>query len=82
MEVRVQKWGNSLALRIPSAFASEMGLAPGSPVTISLDDGKLVVLPVSSSAAAYPLADLLSRVTPDNLHREIPSGARLGKETW
>jgi antitoxin component of MazEF toxin-antitoxin module len=36
MESRVQKWGNSLALRIPKAFVDEMGLENNSSVKMML----------------------------------------------
>ena len=47
MKTRVQKWGNSLALRIPKSFASEVGLKSESPVEVSMEDGKLVIAPVA-----------------------------------
>ena len=36
METRVQKWGNSLALRIPKPLAIQIGLEPNSSVELSL----------------------------------------------
>ena len=36
METRVQKWGNSLALRIPKLFTSQIGLEPNSLVELSV----------------------------------------------
>ena len=47
MRTRVQKWGNSLALRIPKAFATEVGLQRETSVEVSLSDGKLVITPVT-----------------------------------
>ncbi len=47
MKTRVQKWGNSLALRIPKSFANEVGLQRETSVEVSLADGKLVITPVS-----------------------------------
>ena len=40
MRVRVQKWGNSLALRIPKSFASETALASGAEVDLTIEDGR------------------------------------------
>jgi antitoxin MazE len=80
MKARVQKWGNSLALRIPRAFAAEAGLHNESPVEISLVEGKLVVAVV---AAPQPtLEQLLSQVTAENLHRETDTGPAVGSEAW
>ncbi|MEK7353303.1 MAG: AbrB/MazE/SpoVT family DNA-binding domain-containing protein, partial [Chloroflexota bacterium] len=47
MRSRVQKWGNSLALRIPKSFADEAGIQKETPVELSLADGKLVITPVT-----------------------------------
>lgn len=80
METRVQKWGNSLAVRIPKPIAAQLGLANHSSVKFSLRGTELVITP-----AKHPdlkLADLLAGVTEDNLHGEIDTGASVGKETW
>lgn len=79
METRVQKWGNSLALRIPKPFANEIGLTDDSPVELSVKDGTLVIAPVNRLAS---LRDLLALVTPDNLHREADTGPAVGGEAW
>ena len=79
MKARVQKWGNSLALRIPRAFAAEAGLRNESTVEVSLVEGKLVI----TAAAPQPtLKQLLSQVTEENLHREIDTGPAAGSEAW
>jgi len=80
MKTRVQKWGNSLALRIPKAFADEVGLQKETSVEISLADGKIVVTPVTKSKLT--LEQLLSKVTEDNLHHEVDTGSAVGNETW
>jgi antitoxin MazE len=80
MKTRVQKWGNSLALRIPKSFASEVGLECNAPVEISLVDGNLVVKPDVEPAPS--LEELLEQVTENNLHHEIDTGAAVGSEAW
>ena len=45
MQTRIQKWGNSLGLRIPKAFAEEAGVEAGSEVDLSLEDGELIIRP-------------------------------------
>lgn len=80
MRVQVQKWGNSLALRIPRSFAVESHIEQGSMVELSLVEGKLVVVLVSKSA--YTLDELLAGVTKKNLHSEVDTGAATGKELW
>ncbi len=80
MNARMQKWGNSLALRIPKTFASELGLKQNSPIELSLKNGKLIVLPII--APKFTLEHLLSQVNKNNLHSGIDAGHPVGKEVW
>jgi antitoxin MazE len=80
METRVQKWGNSLAIRIPKPLANQMGLEPNSPVKLSLRGMELVIVPVG--VPNLTLEDLLAQVTEDNLHGEVDTGAPVGREVW
>ena len=80
MKTRVQKWGNSLALRIPKSFATEVGLQRETAIEISLADGKLVITPVAKPKLT--LKQLLAKVTKENLHHEINTGHAVGNETW
>ena len=80
MRVRVQKWGNSLALRIPKSFATETALDSGAEVDLTLEDGRLVVTPLCEPR--YSLSDLLAEVTPQNLQPEIATGSSQGAEVW
>lgn len=78
MEAKVQRWGNSLGLRIPKAFAEDLSLKPGAPVQIRVEDGRLVVSP--TGRPKFTLAELLRGVTPRNRHGEILPGGRRGRE--
>jgi len=80
MKARIQKWGNSLALRIPKAFATEAGLRDDSSVDISLEEGKLVIAPAAEPQLT--LEQLLAQVTEDNVHDETDTGPAVGKEAW
>lgn len=80
MRVRIQKWGNSLALRIPKSFATETALGPGTEVELTLEEGRLVVTP--QRAPVYRLSELLARITEENRHAETDTGPRLGDEVW
>ena len=80
MKTRVQKWGNSLALRIPKSFATEVGLQKETSVEVSLADGKLVIAPVSQPKPT--LKQLLAKITKDNLHSEVDTGPAAGNEAW
>ncbi len=80
MLTKVQKWGNSLALRIPKAFAVEALLENNSFVEISIKKGQIIVKPVLSSS--WTLDELLAGITDDNLHNEIDAGFAVGNEVW
>ncbi len=80
MRTKVQKWGNSLALRIPKAFALDAQLENNSVVDVSLVDGRIVVKPVSTQH--WSLDKLISGVTSDNIHQEIDTGDVVGNEVW
>ena len=80
MKAKVQRWGNSLAIRIPKSFAQEVGLVADSPVEMHIADGTLVIVP--APVVAPTLGELLEGVTPDNLHGEIDAGPPRGDEVW
>ena len=69
-----------MALRIPKAFAVESNVTGGSTVDVSMENGKIVVTPVSKHE--YTLEELLEGVTEENLHGEIDWGKPVGKEVW
>lgn len=77
MKAQVQKWGNSLALRIPHVFAQELGIGSGSEVELSLESHKLVLSPLPSTPT---LDDLLAMITSENRHDEINTGNPQGQE--
>ncbi len=82
MRVQVQKWGNSLAIRIPKSFAKEIKIVQGSVVDLSAVKGKLIAKPITENEYEYSLEELLSGVTKENLHAEIDTGDATGQEVW
>jgi antitoxin MazE len=80
MKTRVQKWGNSLALRIPKTFAEEAGLDANAAVELSLVDGALVVRGVRDKTPT--LEELLEGITNENKPGEWNTGRSVGKEAW
>ena len=80
MQTKIQKWGNSLALRIPKPFALEIGLDQNSVVEVSISEGKLLLEPVI--APEYTLEQLLEQVTKANLHSEVDTQSAVGNEVW
>ena len=80
MRLRVQKWGNSLALRIPKPFAKEVRVRQGTVIDLSLADGKLVIMPVSREK--WTLASLVAGITKKNIPGESDFGPAVGREVW
>jgi antitoxin MazE len=80
METRVQRWGNSLALRIPKLLADEAGLKDNSSVQLTLRDKQLIVVPVAK--APFNLDALLAQVTDKNVRGEVDTGLAVGGEVW
>ena len=79
MQTKVQKWGNSLAIRLPPTLAHEMGLSNQSIVELSWRDDQVILRPVKSS---FTLEQLVAGITDDNLHGEVNTGVPVGKESW
>jgi antitoxin MazE len=78
MKTQVQRWGNSLAVRIPKVFASQMGVSENTTVELDLVDGVLILRPNT----APTLDELLADITEDNLHGEVDTGPAVGAEVW
>lgn len=77
MEAHVRKWGNSLALRIPSAFSHQLHLNPGSLVDMTIEGDSLVIRTIS-----YSLDEMLSQINENNLHSQMLDGSQVGNEEW
>lgn len=80
MRVQIQKWGNSLALRIPKPFAEDAEVREGTLLDLSVTDGKLVAVPIRRRKVT--LKQLLAKVGRRNRHGEVESGPALGRESW
>lgn len=80
MITKIQKWGNSLAVRIPRSVAQDTHLSSGNAVDVAVQDGQIVIAPARRSR--FSLDELLKGVTAQNRHGECHSGAAVGRETW
>ena len=67
MQTRVQKWGNSLAVRIPGAFARELALHHNSPVDMTIEGQTLTITPLLYFTES--LSTLLSDIDEKQLHK-------------
>jgi antitoxin MazE len=80
MQTKVQKWGNSLGVRIPRGLAEEVGLGAGTEVSLTAKDGEFVLKP--SVPTRLRLPDLLAGITQENIHASIDTGHALGAEAF
>lgn len=79
MKTTVQKWGNSLAVRIPHNISKDTKVVEGSSLEILVKDGNIILSP---SKKEYSLKELLKGINEENIHEEITTGDRIGGEVW
>jgi antitoxin MazE len=75
----INRWGNSLGVRIPLPVANELGFKIGTIVDVTVEDGKAVISPIKKK---YTLSELLEGVTPDLIEGEYDWGQTVGNEAW
>lgn len=78
MDSVIQKWGNSLGIRIPKNLAVQLNLNAGSHVEIRLEDDKITIIPQKKIS----LEEKLAGITPENIHHESWNDESVGKESW
>ncbi|TGM29086.1 AbrB/MazE/SpoVT family DNA-binding domain-containing protein [Leptospira levettii] len=78
MESTVQKWGNSLGIRIPKVFAKELELNDGSHVEVIQEGNRIIIYPYTKQT----LEQKLKKINAKNLHNEVESGNSVGNEFW
>ena len=80
MKMKVKKWGNSLALRIPKTFADQTRIKEDGLVNLTLENNKVVITPLKEKK--FNLKDLVGKIEKKNLHNEIDFGNSEGNEIW
>lgn len=81
MKVQIQKWGNSAAIRLPTAVLGQVGARPGDRLDMRTEEGRIVLVP---SARQFKLEDLLAGITAENLPaaEDTDFGPPQGREAW
>jgi len=74
---KVQKWGNSLAVRIPKELADKLNIEQGSDIEMKETNRGIEIIPKKRKPT---LEELLSQITPENRHDEIDFGKPVGRE--
>jgi antitoxin MazE len=87
MKTTIQRWGNSLAVRIPKTLAQETAFDEGDEVDLRADDNRIVMERLEPKH--YRLSDLLAGVTKANRHDAVAnrhdavdSGPPVNREAW
>ena len=80
MKAVVRKWGNSAAVRIPTAVLKATELELDEAVDVREEAGRIVIERVHEKK--YDLRTLLKGITRENLHDEVDFGSPQGKEIW
>ncbi|MCG9875916.1 MAG: AbrB/MazE/SpoVT family DNA-binding domain-containing protein [Leptospiraceae bacterium] len=78
MESTIQKWGNSLGIRIPKLFAKQLDLNDGSQVEVVQEGNKIIIYPYIRES----LDEKLKKINIKNIHSETSTGDRIGNEFW
>ena len=79
MTTTIQKWGNSLAVRIPKSVSQQIRVNEGDDVELRVEAEGLLVRP---ARRRYQLSTLVRKITPSNRHAETDWGKPAGKEVW
>jgi len=79
--LKLTKWGNSLGIRIPKQLARSIDAVEGTELIVKEEHKKLII-ERRKVKPKYELADLLSKITPENQHAEVDWGKQIGSEVW
>jgi antitoxin MazE len=79
MKTKIQKWGNSLGVRLPKSITEQKSLREGLRVSVILKDDQIVLEPEEEDLS---LDSLLSEIDSDNLHNETEWSEARGNEVW
>lgn len=82
MRRRVQRWGNSLAVRLPASVAEDCALTEGTSVEVRVEEGRVLLVPEARGRRVYTLAELVAKISRRNRHRSVAIGRRVGREAW
>jgi antitoxin MazE len=78
MEITVQKWGNSLGVRLPNLIIRDLSLKKGSVVDINVNGNEIIIEPLKKSR----LSELLEKINEENIHQEVETSGPFGNEIW
>lgn len=77
---RISRWGSGYGIRVPKSILIKLGLSDGDEVFVNIENEQIVIMPVKRTS--YSFEQLVSKITPANIHNEIDFGTRIGNEFW
>ena len=82
-EIKISKWGNSSAIRLPKAVMDELGLDIGSEVNLTVEKGRAVIEPARPKKITleWILAET-DRLGPENAPETVDWGRDVGSERF
>ena len=78
MSAKIQKWGNSLGVRIPKSVIEKLNLTENSEVEVEHKNGTIIIFPAKKK---FSIDSLVSQITKENLHQEEDQKVQ-GNEVW
>ena len=78
--VRIKKWGNGAAVRIPAKVLAEAGFEIDQTVELRQSRGRIIIEPIGNTH--FNQKDLLDGIREDNLHDAVDTGPLIGREVW
>lgn len=82
METKIQKWGNSLGVRLPKSIAIAKSFKEGSHVVITESATGISIEVVTSPKKKLRLSDMVKKMNAKNAHASVDWGEAMGNEVW
>lgn len=79
MSTIVQKWGDSLAVRLPAPMLEQVGLSEGAEVDVRVEGRALVI---KQARLVRRIEEVLAGVPPEGFGPEEDWGPPVGREVW
>ena len=80
MNTKVQKWGNSLGIRLPLSITKSLNIKANTSIQIKIEGDKILIQPIKN--IEFDLKELISHINESNHHDEQEWGNPIGNEIW
>lgn len=80
METKVQKWGNSDGIRIPSSILKELNIKTNDRINITREDDKIIITKCNKEKIS--LKERIKNYKGSNLCKDFVWDESVGKEIW